>query len=1038
MYKPQQVEPEILKLWKDNDIYKKAKEANKGNKKFYFLDGPPYTSGSIHIGTAWNKALKDCILRYKRMSGLDVWDRAGYDMHGMPTEVRVEARLKLKNKDEIERYGIDKFIKACKDFSLKNLHKMNEDFMRIGVWMDFENAYQTIKKEYMEGEWWLIKKAHENKRLYEGEKTMHWCPRCATALAKHELEYKNIQDDSIFVKLPIIGKKNEYLLIWTTTPWTMPFNMLVMAHPDFDYVKAKIKSTGEVWILAKALAGSVIKAVAGEEYEILEEFKGQKLKGVRYKHPFYEETKYHQETEKTNKRAYTVVLSEEYVDLSAGTGLVHCAPGCGPEDYEVGYKNKIKPYNTLDEYGVFPEPFKGLKTRRDDKQFTNALKKKGLLIAETKVTHDYAHCWRCKTPVIYRTTRQWFFKVEDLKEKMRKLNQNIYWVPVAAFNAFDSWLENLRDNGITRQRYWGTPLPVWKCEKCQKYVVVGSADELEKLSGKKLDDLHKPGIDEVTIKCECGGVKKKIPDVLDVWVDAGSASWTCLDYPHREDIFKELYPADFIMEGKDQIRGWFNLLFVASMVSMGNASFKKVYMHGFVQDSLGRKMSKSLGNIISPYEVIDKYGADVFRYYSIGGANPGLDLNYNFDDMKTKQRNLLVLWNIHKYLLDLTKSFNINPKEIEKLEIKDLEERYIYSKLNSTILKVTDLFEKYYLNQTPWAVEELFLELSRTYIQLTREKIALGDEKARKTVIKTIYDVLTAILQMFTPTAPFVTEKMYQNLRKEFGLEEESISLMGWPKADKKLIDKKLEKDFETAKSIVQSILSAREKLGLGVRWPLKEVIIVSEDKDVVNSVDNLNKIISTQTNVKNVTIKKHMEKARLKIKVDYNKIKDVDNAPKIIAQLALHSPETILKHIEEEGHFKIKVDKQTFEVKREHLIISREAPGYESSSFKGGSIFLSKEITPELEAEGFAREIMRRTQNLRKKAGLKKADKVHLYIKVDERLKKALTRWEDPIFEKVGAKKMMVKIKPPEEKYIHHSKENVRGKEFEIFLSKA
>ncbi|MBU0535754.1 MAG: isoleucine--tRNA ligase, partial [Nanoarchaeota archaeon] len=614
-YNFKQVEESVLDFWTKKNIYLKAKSNNHNKKKYYFLDGPPYTSGKVHIGTAWNKSLKDSFLRYKRMNGIDVWDRAGYDMHGLPTEHATEKKLGITNKDEILKLGVDKFVEECKKLSVENMLVMNKDFQRLGVWMDFDDAYQSIKDEFIEGEWWLIKKAHENKRLYEGKKTMHWCRSCATALAKHELEYKEITDNSIFFKFKVTGSENEYLIVWTTTPWTLAFNLAVMVNPELDYVRAKVD--GETWILSKALAGPVIQAVAEKKFEIISEFKGEEINGLKYEHPWINDIPSLKKVKESNEKVHTVIMSSEYVDVSAGSGLVHCAPGCGPEDYEVGHREGIPPYNEIDEQGRFPESmgkFAGLVAKKDDSKFIEAMDEKGRLIAKTPVEHDYAHCWRCHKPVVFKTTRQWFFRIEDLKEKMKELNKDIKWEPEwAGSRQFHSWLDNLRDNSITKQRFWGTPLPVWKCgnedageEGCSNYVVVGDRAELKKLAGKLPKDIHKPWIDEITIKCDkCGKQMKRIPDILDVWVDAGCTSWICLDYPQKKELFEKMFPADFILEGKDQIRGWFNLLFVASMISMGKPSFKAVYMHGFVNDSQGRKMSKSLGNYILPEEVVD-------------------------------------------------------------------------------------------------------------------------------------------------------------------------------------------------------------------------------------------------------------------------------------------------------------------------------------------------------------------------------------------------------------------------------------------------
>lgn len=1040
-YDALKIEPEILEFWKKSHVYQKAKEKNKGREKFYFLDGPPYTSGKVHLGTAWNKSLKDSILRYKRMKGFDVWDRAGYDMHGMPTEQAVEKKLGLKHKDEIPVYGIANFVNECKEFAITNMLSMNEDFKRIGTWMDFENAYQSIQNTFMEGEWWLIKKAFENGRLYEGEKTMHWCASCATSLAKHELEYEKVTDSSIFVKFPLKGRQNEFLVIWTTTPWTIPFNLGVMVNPNLDYVKAKVGD--ESWIVAKALAASLIQGIAEKQFSIIEDFRGDKLLGMEYTHPFENEIPQFKELKKKHPKVHTIVLSEEYVDISAGSGLVHMAPGCGPEDYEIGHRNNIPPFNILTERGIFDDSipfFRGFVAKKDDKKIIEEIGKKGMLVAETKVEHDYANCWRCKNPVIYRTTTQWFFKIEDLKDRMRELNKGIKWIPdFAGSRNFDNWLANLRDNGITRQRYWGTPLPVWKCKKCSEFVVVGSMDELKNLAGRIPDDLHKPWIDEVRIKCGCGNEKERVPDILDVWIDAGSASWNCLDFPKRKDLFERMYPADFILEGIDQIRGWFNLLFVASMLSMGNESFKSVYMHGFINDSQGRKMSKSLGNYILPHEVIMEYGADTLRYYMIGGTAPGIDINYNFDDMKVKHKNLTVLWNLHKYVIEMAKNLKAVPEPVGKQRF-DVEEKYIFSKLNSAIKKATEIFDGYRLNESPWVVEELFLELSRTYIQLTRDKSSMGSDEDKKIVLSAIYHVLLDCLKLLAPVAPFITESMYQNLRREFRLKEESIHLHDWPKFDEGLINEELEASMVILGEIVQSALALREKIQLGVRWPLKEMVIATKDEKVVKAVTNLADVIKTQVNLKEVRIMDALPNMKVRIKADYSKLGPQfgDKAPKIIAQLAIDSPETVMRQIQEKGNYSCKIDGGVVEITKEHLIVAREVPApYEEGASKQALIYINREMSEELEAEGFAREVMRRVQALRKKAGLQKSDSISLFIRTDEELKEMLREWVLMIKEKVGASQIRVSELEPSKKHAFVSNEKVKGKEFEIGFDK-
>lgn len=978
MYNFTTTETKALKFWDENKIYSKAKKKNEGKKIFYYLDGPPYTSGKIHLGHAWGKALRDAVLRYKRMAGVNVWDRAGFDMHGLPTEKAVEAKFGIKDKDEVVKsFGLLKYIQECERLSVENMNGMKEDFKRMGVWMDFDNPYMPINNSYIEGVWWLVKKAHENGRLYEGLKTMPWCANCASANAKHELEYETVKDQSIFVKFKVVGKENEYLLIWTTTPWTIPFNLGVMANPDLDYVKCKVIVDGkeEFWILAEALANIFFGAVAGKKYEIVEKFKGTELEGLKYEHPFAKDISQFKEIGLSADKLHTVLLSSEYVDTSAGTGLVHCAPGCGPEDYEVGVRNGLPAFNTLTEQGVFDSSiprFKGLRAKKDDKKFIEAIKENGALIETTDVEHEYPHCWRCHNPVVFRTTKQWFFKIEDLKENMREINKDIYWVPDWAGNKqFDSWLNNLRDNSISKQRFWGTPLPIWKAvnsdgkfEGDNDYIVIGSAKELEKYGCKVPENLHKPWIDDIVIEKD-GKKYKRVLDVLDVWVDAGCASWLCLDYPVRTDLFEKMFEPDLILEGKDQIRGWFNILFVASMVAMNRPAFKMVYMHGFVNDALGRKFSKSLKNGVSPYEVIDKYGADTLRYYTIGGALPGLDLNYNMDDMKVKFRNLGILENLKNFLIDFAKQngFDKNTKPGEFA----IEEKFMLSRLNHVIKDTTENFESYNVDRAPWSAESAFLDLSRGYIQLIREKAVSGNLDEKKAVFYVIYHSLLEGLKLLAPVIPFLTEDLYQELRKEFGLEVESVHLFDWPKYDSSLVDLKLEKAFEIMGVVNQALLAIRDKEKVGVRWPLKNasIVVAEKYKEEYDLLLKIVPLIKQQVNVKTVDVS----------------LGDVGIEAKV------------------EG------------------------------GFRYGEVKLDLEITKELEEEGFARELTRRIQALRKKAGLKKQDNIELFVNAGF----DVSNFKKEIMDKVGA----VNLEFGKVSGSQRDSFDIRGKKFEIGFDK-
>jgi len=904
-------ERKILEFWEKKKIYEKVKKKNKKGKDFYFLQGPPYTSGRLHIGHAWNNSLKDLVLRYKRMKGFNVWDRAGYDMHGLPTENAVQKKLKIKDKLEIEKYGVSKFIKECIKFSTENAKIMNQDLERLGVWMDFENAYLPIKDDFIEGEWWLIKQAWKQKRLYKGKKIMHWCKSCETSLAKHEIEYNNVNENSIYLKFKI-KNSDEYLIVWTTTPWTIPYNLAVMVHPDIDYVKVKVGE--ETWILAKKLVKDFFDLV-DKKHKVMKSIKGKELEGLHYEHPFNKELE--NQYKNLNADVHKVILSKDYVSDEDGSGLVHSAPGCGPEDFEACQKYEIPAFNNLDEKGVFQDMniFTGLRAKDDDKKFIEKLKEKGSLIKEKKVEHEYPYCWRCHNPVVFRATEQWFMKIEDLIKRMLEFNKKVKWNPNFTSKNYDLWTKNLKDNGITRQRYWGCPLPIWQCE-CGEVEVIQDKQELKKKAGKIPENLHKPWIDEIKIKCKCGKEMSRVEDIIDVWVDAGTASWNCLYYPKNKKHFK-IWPADFILEATEQVRLWYSMLQICSVIAFNKSAYKNVYSHGMILDYQGMKMSKSLGNIISPYEVVDKYGADILRYYMCG-QKAGENFNFNWEDVKIKKRNLNVLYNLSRFLIQLDKNTKPDKKQ-------DIEEKYIFSRMNSTIDKVSQLMEEYRIDEIVREVEELFLDLSRVYIQFTREKM-LNDSG---NVLHTIKSIFPEIVKMFSIVCPFLTEKIWQELREEKIVKEESVHLCSWPKSGK--ANNKIEEDFEIVKKIIEAGLAERDKKKVGLKWPLASIEVNSEEK----ISKELQEIITRQLNVKKIKIRK--------------------------------------------GKLKVKLDTKQ---------------------------------TPELEGEGFAREISRKVQSERKKQGLVKKDLICLEVTVSEKLKKLLNGQEKFIKERTNSKTIEINEK--------------------------
>ncbi|HLC86689.1 MAG TPA: isoleucine--tRNA ligase [Candidatus Nanoarchaeia archaeon] len=914
MYDFTQIEESTLEYWEQKKIYEKTKKKNSKGKNFYFLQGPPYTSGRLHIGHAWNNSLKDIVLRYKRMNGFNVWDRAGYDMHGLPTENAVQKKLKIKDKTEIEKFGVEKFINECSKFSIENAYQMDKDLMRLGIWMDFKNAYWPVKNEFIEGEWWLIKKAWSSKRLYKGKKIMQWCASCETSLAKHELEYENLKDKSIYVAFKLKGKEGS-LVIWTTTPWTIPFNLGVMVNPDIEY--AKLSSNQGVFYIAKDLIGKFKEIIGDEKAEILETIKGKNIVGWEYLHPFSDAVDYASLKQKYSK-IHTVLLSKEYVNLEAGTGLVHCAPGCGPEDYEVGQRYSLPAFNTIDEKGIFSGvgEFNNWVAKKDDEKFIKALDERRVLLGAENISHEYPHCWRCHNPVVFRATEQWFLKIEDLIPNILEFNKKVNWQPKISSKNYDLWIENLKDNGITRQRYWGCPAPIWVCDnsECKHVEVIENRKEIEKKGGKAPKDLHKPWIDAVKLNCtKCKGKMTRIPDVIDVWVDSGTTSWNCLYYPETNKYFN-LWPADFILEATEQIRLWFSMLQMCSAIAFGKSSYKNVYCHGMILDYQGMKMSKSLGNIISPYEIVDKYGADILRYYMCG-TPAGENINFNWEEVKVKQRNMNILYNLHKFILDLRKQTKPKNKQ-------SIEENYILSRKNLTIQKVNGLLEEYRIDETIKEIEGLFLDLSRIYIRLTRDKSS-SDEAGQ--VLYALENTYLDILKMFSVICPFITDYLYI---QTFG--KESVHLCDWPKIDKKKIDKNLENRFDLILKIVEAGLASRDKVQIGLKWPLKSATIMGGDYKFNKEEEEL---IKLQLNVK-----------QLFYRESHAGIKDI-------------------------------------------------------------SVDLDTALNPELEAEGYAREISRQIQAFRKTLGLEKQDKIELAIFCDDNFAKILQTQEDFLKERTNSK---------------------------------
>ncbi len=832
------IESEIHSFWEVAKIPAQARAASAKNAKtFYFMDGPPYATGYIHMGTALNKISKDVVMRSKRMQGFHVYDRPGYDTHGVPIENKIEQKHGFKFKQDIVDYGIGPFVKECKAYATQFIGVQNKEFADLGVWMDWDNPYLTLSDEYVQTNWWTFQQAFKKGLLYKGTYSIHTCPHCETAVSYNEIEYDKQTDTSVYVKFPLASDPTTFLLIWTTTPWTLPANTGVMVHPDYDYDFLKL-SNGDSWIVAHDLSQAIMDAV--EAGFVLEKtVKGKALEGLVYENPL-ESVMKRPDLPGKNR----VILSTEYVHLDAGTGLVHTAPGHGKEDFDAGVKNGLPVYCPVGLDGVLNAEtgkYAGKRARVVDAEIMADLKASGHLPYTHPYTHDYPQCWRCKTPLLMVSIPQWFFRITQIQDRLLELNEGVQWVPAQMKARMKNWLEGIGDWPISRQRYWGTPLPIWTCE-CGHVDVVGSIRELEQKSGQKVVEIHKPEIDEITIPCEkCKAAMRRVPEVLDVWFDAGVSSWGTFNYPRQTAEFEKFWPADFNVEGPDQFRGWWNAELITSAICFDRAPFKAIGVHGLVLDLGKKKMSKSSGNATSPKEVVETFSRDYLRYYLVLNSR-GDDLKFDWDAFDDIHRFFNIFWNTYNFCqlyLDLDPARDaIDEKKLA------IEDRWILSRLHSLIRDSLDAYNAY----TPYLVlqktEKFVIEdLSRTYIKLVRDRAkgAETDAAARET----LNHVILNLLRLLAPILPHLCEHVYRHYRTD--ALSESIHFHSLPTVRASWIDAVLENEFATAGQIVQQALFLREKNKLRLRWPLRKLVIQNA------SQQSLSRVLSIVQNTVNV-----------------------------------------------------------------------------------------------------------------------------------------------------------------------------------------
>ncbi|WP_342678921.1 isoleucine--tRNA ligase [Methanofollis sp. UBA420] len=1018
-YDAKAVEASAREFWRANDTYHAVKDLRRSGKQFFFVDGPPYTTGHIHLGTAWNKILKDAVLRHHRMCGMNVIERAGYDMHGLPIEVQVEHELGFASKKDIETFGIDRFIESCRTYAIARMGEMSDQFRELGIWLDFDEPYQTLKKEYIEAAWWTLKEAEKNGMLERGSRVVNWCPRCETAIADSEVEYADATDPSIYVKFPVKGQADEYLVIWTTTPWTLPANVAVAAHPKITYTLVLARKDGaeeRLW-MAEGLVKEVLKKGRYQSFDVIRTVPGTELAGMEYESPLADVVPAQKDI------AHRVVLAD-YVALE-NTGLVHTAPGHGWDDYLTGIRENLPILCPVDGTGHFTKKggvFEGLyvKDRETNQKVLDALGHH--LLHQGTITHRYGHCWRCKTPIIFRATEQWFIKAADMRDRLLDEVAKVQWYPEWAGSArFHDWVKEARDWCISRQRYWGIPIPVWQCDTCENRRVIGTVAELEEASGMEVKDPHRPYVDTVTIPCSCGGTMHRVSDIFDVWFDSAVASWATLGFPANREDFDRYWPADFITEGQDQTRGWFYSQLGASMVAFGRSPYKSVLMHGFTLDSEGKKMSKSLGNVVTPDEIIEKCGVDVLRLYVLSSNAPWDDMKFNWESMKTVNRALNIFWNVYRFPLPYMALDNFAPAQTADgrwdeaavagmLAAMPDEDRWILSRVNTLTEEIDADFAEFNLHKITRSLITFVLEdVSRWYLQLVRPRMWLEEDAPEKRyAYETVYYVLRRLVQLLSPFTPHLTEEIYGNLRCSG--DPRSVHMLDWPEADKRLIDR----DLETAMAAVQAFddasATARQDGKRKLRWPVGEVVVVTSSAAVQEAITRLNALCCTRANAKAVTVVAgRWERIGWKAEPVMRVLGPTfgKEAPKVKAAIEAADGNALKAALAETGT----ATAGAYEVTPEMVTFTEELPAdVFAAPMADATVYVDVALTPEIEAEGYAREVIRRFQEMRRQRDLKVEENITAEVAVaDPRIAGLVAGWAEAISGEVRAKKLDV-----------------------------
>ena len=1013
-------EKKVEEFWKENHIFEKSMENRKEGETYTFYDGPPTANGKPHIGHVLTRVIKDMIPRYRTMKGYMVPRKAGWDTHGLPVELEVEKKLGLDGKEQIEEYGMEPFIKQCKE-SVWKYKGMWEDFSStVGFWADMEHPYVTYYDDYIESEWWALKEIWNKKLLYKGFKIVPYCPRCGTPLSAQEVSqgYKTVKERSAVVRFKVVGE-DAYFLAWTTTPWTLPSNVALCVNPDETYCKVKA-ADGYTYYMAEALLDKVLGKFAKEEgekaYEVLETYKGTDLEYKEYEPLF---ACAGEAAAKQKKKAHFVTC-DTYVTMSDGTGIVHIAPAFGEDDSRIGRNYDLPFVQFVDGQGNLTKetPYAGVFVKKADPMVLTDLDKEGKLFDAPKFEHEYPHCWRCDTPLIYYARESWFIKMTAVKDDLIRNNNTINWIPESIGKGrFGDWLENVQDWGISRNRYWGTPLNIWQCE-CGHMHSVGSRQELFEMSGDeraKTVELHRPYIDEITLKCpECGGEMHRVPEVIDCWFDSGAMPFAQHHYPfENKELFEQQFPANFISEAVDQTRGWFYSLLAESTLLFNKAPYKNVIVLGHVQDENGQKMSKSKGNAVDPFDALNKYGADAIRWYFYINSAPWLPNRFHGKAVVEGQRKFMsTLWNTYAFFVLYANIDNFDPTkynlEYDQLPVMD---KWLLSRLNTTVQAVDNDLANYKIPEAARALQEFVDEMSNWYVRRSRERFwAKGMEQDKINAYMTLYNALVTIAKTAAPMIPFMTEDMYQNLVRSVDKDApESIHLCDFPTVNEAWIDKDLEADMKELLEIVVLGRACRNTANIKNRQPIGTMYVKAEKKMGEFYTD----IIADELNVKEVKFADDVEsfisysfKPQLRtVGPKYGKLlggikqalTDIDGT-------------AAMKELKSNGVLKLDINGNDVELTEEDLLIeTAQTEGYVSESDGDTSVVLDTNLTPELIEEGFVREIISKIQTMRKEAGFEVMDKIKVYAHGNDKIQEVMKAHEDEIKSEVLADEMVL-----------------------------